>query len=75
MTLQELKDSTEVFLTPAQIAPILGCNPNWIRRAAHDSPELIGFPVCVIGTRTRIPRKPFLSFLGEGEQDARTEAL
>ena len=70
MTLEEVRASTEVFLTPVQIAPILGCAPQWIRRAAHDSPELIGFPVCVIGTRTRIPRKPFLKFLGEGGQDA-----
>lgn len=66
MTLEEIKQSDAVFLNPADIAPILCCDPNWIRRAAHDSPELIGFPVSVIGTRTRIPRKPFLEFLGEG---------
>ena len=65
MTVEEMKTSDAMFLTPAQIAPILGCAPQWIRRAAHDSPELIGFPVCVIGTRTRIPRKPFLRFIGE----------
>lgn len=67
MTLDEIKQSDAVFLTPADIAPILGCDPNWIRRAAHDRPELLGFPVCVIGTRTRIPRKPFLKFIGEEE--------
>lgn len=65
MTLEEAKRSDKTFLTPAEIAPIIGCNPNWIRKAAHDAPELVGFPVCVIGTRTRIPRKPFLAFLGE----------
>jgi len=67
MTLEEIKASDAVFLAPADIAPILGCNPNWLRRAAHDKPERIGFPVCVIGTRTRIPRKPFLAFIGEDE--------
>lgn len=67
MTLDEIKNSDSLFLNPADIAPILGCDPNWIRRAAHDAPELIGFPVSVIGTRTRIPRKPFLQFLGEAE--------
>lgn len=66
MTLDEVKRCDAVFLSPADIAPILGCDPNWIRRAAHDAPELIGFPVCVMGTRTRIPRKPFLAFIGEG---------
>ena len=65
MTLEEAKQSDKVFLTPVEVAPIIGCNPNWIRKAAHDAPELVGFPVCVIGTRTRIPRKPFLAFLGE----------
>ena len=67
MTLAEIKASDAVFLLPSQIAPILDCDPNFIRRAAHDRPELLGFPVCVIGTRTRIPRKPFLAFLGEGD--------
>ena len=69
MTLEEIRQSDKVFLTPADIAPVLGCNPNWIRRAAHDAPELIGFPVCVIGTRTRIPRKPFLAFIGEDTEE------
>jgi len=69
MTVEEIKVSSAVFLTAADIAPVIGCDPNWIRRAAHDAPELIGFPVCVIGTRTRIPRKPFLAFIGEGESD------
>ena len=67
MTVAEIKASDLVFLAPADIAPILGCDPNWLRRAAHDAPELIGFPVCVIGSRTRIPRKPFLRFIGESE--------
>ena len=65
MTLHEIKESEALFLAPADIAPVLGCDPNFIRRAAHDAPELIGFPVSVIGSRTRIPRKPFLRFLGE----------
>ena len=67
MTLDEIKESDAPFLNPADIAPILGCDPNWIRRAAHDAPELIGFPVSVIRHRTRIPRKPFLKFIGEEE--------
>ena len=69
MTLDEIKRSDAVFLAPADIAEVIGCNPNFIRVAAHDKPEMLGFPVCVIGTRTRIPRKPFLAFLGEGESE------
>ena len=68
MTLEEIKKSEAVFLVPADIAEVLNCDPNWIRRAAHDNPELLGFPVTVMGTRTRIPRKPFLAFIGEEEK-------
>lgn len=66
-TVEEVKASSAVFLNPADIAPLLQCNPNYIRLTAREHPELLGFPVTVIGTRTRIPRKPFLAFLGEGE--------
>lgn len=65
MTLEEIKRSDAVFLIPSDVAPVLECNPNFIRRAAHDAPELLGFPVTVIGTRVKIPRKPFLRFIGE----------
>lgn len=68
MTLEQIKQSNDVFLYAADIAPLLGCDPNWIRRAAHDAPELIGFPVSVMGRRVRIPRKPFLAFIGEDEK-------
>ena len=65
MTLEEIKQSDAVFLTPDDIARVIGCHTQFIRVAARESPNLLGFPVCVIGTRTRIPRKPFLRFLGE----------
>lgn len=67
-TLAEIKASDAVFLKPADIAPVLQCNPNYIRQMAHERPELLGFPVIVIGTRTRIPRKPFLAYIGESDE-------
>lgn len=66
MTVDEIKASDKVFLLPSDISEILGCHTQYIRQMAHERPELLGFPVCVIGTRTRIPRKPFLDFIGEG---------
>lgn len=66
MTLEEIRRSDKPFLLATDVAPLLGCNPHFIRRAAHDAPELLGFPVSVMGTRTLIPRKPFLEFIGEG---------
>ena len=60
MTLDEIRASDKAVLTPAEIAPVLGVNPQSIRVA---DPVDLGFPVCRIGTRTLIPRKPFLAFV------------
>lgn len=61
--LQKIKQSDEIFLTAADVAPIIGCNPNDIRGQAHDRPEMLGFPVTVYGTRVKIPRIPFVLYL------------
>lgn len=53
------------FLTPAEAAKILGCDPQALRIQARTDPSKLGFPVCVIGKRTRIPRKQFLEFVKE----------
>lgn len=65
MTLEEIKSSPSVWLTPAEIAPVLECDPNVIRRQAQTNPELLGFPVVVLCSRVKILRKGFLEFLGE----------
>ena len=67
MTLAEIKASDKMWLTPDEIAPVIGAHAQSIRAAAREKPELLGFPVTVVGSRTRIPRKPFLQFLGEAE--------
>ena len=64
MTIQELLQSDQVYLTPADIAPILQCDPQCIRAQAQVNSEKLGFRVIVIGTRVRIPRIPFLQYLG-----------
>ena len=64
MTLDEIRNSTKDVLTPGDIAEVLNADPQDIRVAARTAPEKLGFPVCVIGTRTKIPKMPFLKFLG-----------
>lgn len=64
MTINEIMASEKVFLIPKDIAPVLGCDPYNISLMARDCPEQLGFPVVRIGTRTKIPRIPFLRFLG-----------
>lgn len=64
MTLQDIIASDCVYLTPSDIAPILGCDPQSIRTQAHKDPQVLGYPVIIIGRRIRIPRIPFLHYLG-----------
>lgn len=64
--LKKLADIEKIdrdWLTPAQIAPILGTNGNMIRWQAHNEPEKLGFNVIVLGTRVKIPRLAFIRFM------------
>lgn len=56
--------SPAIYFTPEEIGKAMGWAPDKIRAQAHDNPALLGFPVTVIGTRTYIPKKPFLKHFG-----------
>lgn len=66
MTLDDIKALEKEMITPAVAAEILGCDPQGIRIAARTEPQSLGFPVNVIGTRTRIPRRAFIQFMESG---------
>lgn len=63
MTLSEMRESDKDVLTPAEVAPVLGCDAQDIRVAARQRPELLGFNVAIIGTRVKIPRLAFLNWI------------
>lgn len=67
--LDKLRQKQEEFLTVAEIAPILGANPQSIRSQAQCNPQMLGFPVCVIGKRIRIPKTAFLNWLGKEDKE------
>lgn len=67
MTLEEIRRSDKLLLTPADVAEVLGTDAQTLRVEARDHPERLGFRVSRIGKMTRIPRLPFLAFLGYGE--------
>lgn len=67
MTLDEIKAIDRDWLLASEVAPILGTDPHSIRVAARVAPGRLGFPVCVIGSRVRIPKKPFIQYW-EGKQ-------
>ena len=57
-------DCEKEYLTPAQIAPVLGVDPHHIRVTARQAPEHLKFEFEVVGNRTKIPRIPFLRYIG-----------
>ena len=63
MTIKEIRASDKTMLTPADVAPILGCHPFSINTQAQADPSKLGFPVCVIGRRVKIPKQAFLNWL------------
>ena len=63
MTLQELEQLETEVLTPNQVAPILGCQPYTINVATRDGKNPFPFPIIRMGSRVRIPKKPFLKFM------------
>lgn len=60
MTRAELEAYPKNFLTPAVAAQVTGQDPHTIRLLARERPHLLGYPVMVSGTRTRIPKQPFI---------------
>lgn len=64
MTVSEIQAANKPYLTPVEVSEVLECDPQAIRLAARDNPGQLGFPVVRVGKRTKIPRIPFLRFLG-----------
>ena len=64
-TLPELVQKTDrEFYTAAEVCFVLGSDPQTIRDTARQRPELLGFPVVLVKSRVKIPRIPFLRFMG-----------
>ena len=62
--LARIAASGKEMLTPADVAPVLGCNPYAINVAVKEDPARLGFPVAMIGNRVKIPRRAFLRWAG-----------
>lgn len=71
-TLEEIEALDKEMLIPTDVAGVLGCDAHNISLAARDAPQLLGFPVIRIGTRTKIPKEGFLRYCRGLQQE--TEA-
>lgn len=65
-TLEDIAQLDTEYLVPSQVAAVLGCCQYTINVAAETPKgrEKLGFPVIKLGTRVKIPRRPFLAFMG-----------
>lgn len=65
-TLADMVGMEGAYLVPEQVADVLGCSGYAINVAAKkpETRERLGFPVIMIGSRCKIPRIPFLHFMG-----------
>ena len=68
MTLEDLEKLEKEMLIPTDIAPILGCSPYAINVATKDGKNPFPFPVIRMGTRVRIPKRPFIKAM-RGEEE------
>lgn len=66
MTLKEIKQSDKIFLTAADVSEVLGCDPQTLRLAVREKPELVGFNCSMIGKTLRIPRQAFIRWIEGG---------
>ena len=70
MTFEEIERSEKEFLVPTDIAPILGCsayNINvQVREDKRKGTNSFPFPVVLLGTRVKIPRRAFVEVWKHG---------
>ena len=67
MTLEDIEKLDRDYLTPKDVAPILGCDQYGINVQAQQNPDMLGFPVVVIKSRVKIPKEGFLNFCRFGK--------
>ena len=70
--LARIAASGKEMLSPADVAPVLGCNPYRINVMAKEDPARLGFPVCLIDNRVKIPRRAFLRWVGYEKEGTTT---
>lgn len=69
LTLEDIESMDALTLTPAQVASVLHSDPQLIRVAARQRPELLGFDVIIVGNRVKIPREAFVAFMRGRRKD------
>lgn len=64
MTKEEIINHPKEYLTPAQVASVLGQDPQYIRIAAKLEPDSLPYPYYQSGNRIKIIKEGFIKFMG-----------
>ena len=67
MTFADIENIRGEVLSATQVGAYLHTNPQAIREQARECPEMLGFPVIVVGTRVIIPKAGFLAYISGKE--------
>lgn len=74
-TLEQLAAIQREYLIPTDVAPILGVDAYsisvMVREDKRTGRSSFPFPTIRIGTRTKIPKRPFLAAMGYREEGER----
>ena len=62
MRLAEIEKLDKDFLTVAEVASCMRCEPQLIRDEASKNPKYLGFPISQFGHSWRIPKEGFLNW-------------
>ena len=62
ITLNDIREMKDDFLTVEIVANVMGRSPQMIRDQAEREPKFLGFPISKIGHRYSIPRLGFLNW-------------
>lgn len=68
LTFEQIKALDKEMLTPMDVCGVLKCAPYNINVKVKQAPELLGFPVIMVGNRVKIPRRAFVNYI-EGKQE------
>ena len=68
MRIDDLERIDRDYRLPSEVGMCIDTDPQTIRIQARVSPDLLGFPVIVAGTRVKIPKLPFINMM-RGEED------
>ena len=66
MKLADIEAMDKELLLMEDIAPFIGADPQNLRSQAQDNPNMLGFPVIVVGSRVMVPKAGFVHYMKYG---------